>query len=192
MANRKNSFRVKGNTFNSRCCCICKTIKSIQDFPQVRKDSIQRKYRCRDCDNKKSRNYYLRNKNKVKNRIKLYHLKHPELRAKITSNWRKNNPKKWKEVQRIINFNAKSKRRHIYQRISSLDWVKMKKKYSYICPACLRKEPEIILTIDHIKAITKGGDGNIQNLQPLCQSCNSKKYTKTIKYEIPNIKTTKE
>ena len=62
------------------------------------------------------------------------------------------------------------------------EWERLKAQYDWTCPSCERREPEIKLTEDHIISIKLGGSNNIENIQPLCQSCNSKKHTKTIKY----------
>jgi 5-methylcytosine-specific restriction endonuclease McrA len=57
-------------------------------------------------------------------------------------------------------------------------WEDLKKKYNYACALCGEKEPEIKLTIDHIVPISGGGTNWISNIQPLCRSCNSKKWKK--------------
>jgi len=54
-------------------------------------------------------------------------------------------------------------------------WEFLKGAYNYTCKMCNRKEPEIKLTKDHIIPIRHGGNNDIQNIQPLCRSCNSKK-----------------
>lgn len=65
------------------------------------------------------------------------------------------------------------------------EWENLKAQYNWKCPCCFRSEPEITLSEDHIIPLTKGGSDNIENIQPLCRGCNSKKYTKVISFKIP-------
>ena len=47
---------------------------------------------------------------------------------------------------------------------------------------CAKCKKRASLTKDHIVSVYSGGTDNIDNLQPLCQPCNSSKGTRTIDY----------
>lgn len=62
------------------------------------------------------------------------------------------------------------------------EWDTLKAQYNWMCPSCKISEPKVKLSRDHIIPLSKGGSDNIENIQPLCLSCNSKKHDKVIKF----------
>ncbi len=114
-----------------------------------------------------------------KHQQQLY-IKYKDKRKKYFRYYQKQNQEKfryWSAQRRILKNNAKG-----YHTLE--EWLLIKKQYNYICPACGKKEPDIKLTEDHIIPISKNGTNFIDNIQPLCKSCNSKKGTKIIHYKI--------
>lgn len=61
-------------------------------------------------------------------------------------------------------------------------WQELKTFYSFKCLCCGRQEPAIKLTRDHVIPLTQGGSDSIDNIQPLCARCNSKKNYRNIDY----------
>lgn len=49
------------------------------------------------------------------------------------------------------------------------------KRDNFTCQYCGRMAPDVILEIEHVNPVSKGGDNNILNLVTSCQDCNSGK-----------------
>ncbi len=62
---------------------------------------------------------------------------------------------------------------------SEREWLDLCLHYGNQCLRCGARDR---LTIDHIVPISRGGSNNIDNVQPLCLTCNLKKYKHTHDY----------
>ncbi|MDD5145037.1 MAG: adenylyltransferase/cytidyltransferase family protein [Candidatus Pacebacteria bacterium] len=103
--------------------------------------------------------------------------------------WRKRN------IKKILEWN----RRRLLQKKGILgfhrnvEWEELKKNYDYSCAECGISEKELAiiwkgtsfvkLTKDHVIPVTKGGTDFINNIQPLCVSCNARKHNQIMKKE---------
>jgi len=63
---------------------------------------------------------------------------------------------------------------------STKEWEDLCVTYGHRCLACGRDDVD--LTADHIIPVSKNGSSDIENIQPLCQMCNSQKGNQTIDY----------
>ncbi len=54
------------------------------------------------------------------------------------------------------------------------------KRDSFTCQYCGRKAPDILLQIDHIRPVSKGGTNDLLNLITSCEDCNSGKSNKEL------------
>jgi 5-methylcytosine-specific restriction endonuclease McrA len=86
------------------------------------------------------------------------------------------------EVRIASANNRRTRTRANGGRFTAAEWRTLKKRYAYRCLACGVQEPAIRLQPDHIIPVSKGGSGNIDNIQPLCPRCNRVKHTKEVDY----------
>jgi hypothetical protein len=54
------------------------------------------------------------------------------------------------------------------------------KRDSFTCQYCARKAPDVLLQIDHIEPVAKGGTNDLLNLTTACKDCNSGKSDKRL------------
>lgn len=91
--------------------------------------------------------------------------KHPHLRE----------AKKFRD--RVYGYFQRASKKEI-GKITNTQWQLKLVEFQNGCAFCGTKEN---ITIDHIIPLSKGGTNDVDNIQPLCRSCNSRKGNKILK-----------
>lgn len=95
--------------------------------------------------------------------------------------WGRNNPRR----RAAIEATRRTRKTLAGGSYTIQEWLDLCAKYEYRCLCCGKQEPEIRLAADHIMPVAMGGSSNIDNIQPLCKSCNSSKGPKLIDFRPP-------
>lgn len=147
-------------------CSTCKQVKNSIDFcfDHTAKNGLNS--RCRKCEREKARKY--RQKNKELCRLRL-------------NNWYKANPEKRREQRRrelATKHNAEGN-------FTEKEFLEVCKNQDWKCRYCRcrlskkgGKKSKIVIR-EHMIPLSRGGSNYIENIQATCQSCNSKKGSKT-------------
>jgi 5-methylcytosine-specific restriction endonuclease McrA len=100
-------------------------------------------------------------------------------RSKI---WAEHNPERIRQAK-TNNLRKRRAARHASRGNFTVEEFKeLYESYGNTCPAC--GDTEAVLEADHVVPLTKGGSDSINNIQPLCGSCNGKKFVNIIDYRL--------
>ncbi len=137
-----------------------------------------------------SRKWKKINSEKEKETMKKYVENNKEKVREAQRNWRKNNPDKARlsslnsvhknpDAKKAKDHRRKAKKRGNGGSFSPVEWKELREKYGNKCLCCGEEKK---LEADHVIPVIKGGTSNIENIQPLCRSCNAKKSSSEIDY----------
>lgn len=152
----------------SRCkpCCNDYDRRRRQEGYRPRLDPVLAQARRRRWEEKNpewrkryERAYYQRNKERIAAQRRL---------------WMEQNPEKvrrWAEKRRAI-------KNGLDEHFTVDEWLALCDEFDWKCAACGKDE----VTIDHVVPLSLGGVDTIDNIQPLCKPCNSKKGQQVIDY----------
>lgn len=156
-----------------RMCRKCGLVKSTDEFTL----SNQKKptHTCKECKRKYDVEYRKKNWSRLYSQIKEYERNHPETIKAIRSKSKR---------KHAARRNAEWHKRYAASKgaegfFTHEEWMKLCDRTGNVCLTCKQSKS---LTKDHIIPLSKGGSNWISNIQPLCQSCNSRKRDKIIDY----------
>lgn len=128
---------------------------------------------CKECRRVRVAESYQRHSERRQTDMREYKLRNPEAVKAANRRWFENNRERANLTSRL-----KKQRRRAAGNLTVADWRTVLNLYGNRCLACGANE----VTIDHIVPISRGGRNTVDNVQPLCGTCNTRKLTKTVDY----------
>jgi 5-methylcytosine-specific restriction endonuclease McrA len=172
-------------------CSLCKQVKPYSEFYKNKSKKDGYDTACKPCrvirgkawrENNPEKIKESRRRNTASEGFKSYYRRWYQSHK----DWMLDYNRKWVDQNRDKKLareaNRRSREASVGGSVTGTEWAELKRKYNHACLCCGKREPEIKLTMDHVKPLIKGGANTIDNIQPLCQSCNSSKARKHIDY----------
>lgn len=167
-----------------KICTKCKQEKEFNEFTKdkSRKDGLNPW--CGVCTKANNKRVYHQNIEYYRQKHLEYNKKHPEAMAANSKKYRQNNTEKLRIRNRLARQKEDPEQararwnRRAARKAGALgshtkeEWSVLCQKYDFKCLRCGTKEK---LTRDHIIPLVLGGTDYIDNIQPLCHSCNASK-----------------
>ena len=182
----KCGIEYKENSNSQKYCLKCRKI--IRKEQQKKADKTYREKHPERVKETKHNNYLKHPWSQLTKEEKEKHYKRKRISyGKDLINSRKNQRiryDKWVSTEhgRLLhnqkNYRRRVKEKLIMHNFTANEWLQKKKETNGICPVCGKKTDIESLTLDHIIPISKVKDGTIygiNDVQPLCKSCNCKK-----------------
>ena len=158
-----------------KMCTRCRKSYPLSGYNRHKKHYDGRECICRECAADKYKEWKEKNYGVYLESARTWYRNNTERGRANSKRWSENNPERYAE----ISLRAAHKRR---TRIAgnggsytTKEWHNLCERTGWICLRCGKSHDESKLTADHVTPISKGGTSNIDNIQPLCGSCNSSK-----------------
>lgn len=116
-------------------------------------------------------------------RTRDYHRRNPGYVLEYSRRYRKLNP----DTIKALKQRRRARKRQAPGCFTGGEWAALCAMYNHTCLCCSRCEPDVKLVPDHVIPLVKGGSNAIENIQPLCVSCNSKKAVRIVDYRTKSL-----
>jgi hypothetical protein len=156
----------------SKECTNCHQVKVLDEFT-VSKGKISA--HCKTCVAEYGRGWYAENVEKKAVKAQQWMREHKDRIAELSARWYRNN----KDRAKARGHRRRSAIKGVGGSFTAQEFRNLCELYGNKCLCCGQEGD---LTPDHVVPICKGGSNSIDNIQPLCLTCNLRKARKTIDY----------
>lgn len=169
-----------------KTCRLCQQSLPTSEFYKSKANRDGLGAYCRKCNAQKVREWAERNPDRhqaivkksnasQRHNIAAHHKAHRQQLNARSRQFQREHPERYAEYTRM----RMHRKRSNGGKYTKDEWNALCAKYGNRCACC---GCDGKLTVDHIVPVVHGGSNSIDNIQPLCALCNSKKGTRTIDY----------
>lgn len=164
----------KNSTYTDGYAGKCKECK--KDYQQKWRENNREEHRAY------SREYYQDHKEERLGYYKEWREENPEKKRASDKRWRREHPERMRAMRKVQNARRRALEMEAEGDYTPEEWLSLKQRYGDRCLKCGAHESEVKITPDHIVPLFQGGANSIDNIQPLCWSCNAAKGAEVADY----------
>lgn len=127
----------------------------------------------RDEINRKQREAYAANPDKVLASVRDYRTRNPNAAYEATKRWSEKHPEQHRELQRRAQQRRRARRRDAF--VEAIDELVILERADGMCGICGGDVDPFDFHVDHIVPLARGGQHSYENVQPAHPSCNWRK-----------------
>ena len=166
----------------TKICAVCEQDLPVEMFSKraASADGLERK--CKDCAREYFRAWRKANPEKARANSYKQTAKLKERNPNYHAEWEARNYATPEGRARVLANKNRRRARLLAAEgeVTAEEFADLCLMYEGKCLACGRDD--VRMTMDHVIPLCKGGSNTIDNIQPLCMPCNSRKHTSTTDY----------